>query len=36
MDNLANLRWEVPENLDRIHKGLETLYLSAIDVLRNH
>jgi uridine phosphorylase len=35
MDSLANLRWEVPDNLDQVYKGLESGYLSAIDVLSN-
>jgi uridine phosphorylase len=33
MDSLANLKWEVPDNLDRISKALETVYASAVDVL---
>jgi uridine phosphorylase len=33
MDSLANLRWEVPDRLDRIEKSLETVYAAAVDVL---
>jgi len=33
MDSLADLRWTVPEDLDRIYRGLETVYLAGIDVL---
>lgn len=33
MDSLANLRWEVPDKLDRIQKSLETAYMAVIDAL---
>jgi uridine phosphorylase len=33
MDSLANLRWEVPDRLDQIQRGLETVYAAAIDAL---
>lgn len=33
MDSLANYRWEVPESLEEIQKGLEMAYLAAIETL---
>lgn len=33
LDSLANLKWEVPDSLDRIRKSLEIIYAAAIDVL---
>jgi uridine phosphorylase len=36
MDRLANLKWEVPDRLDRITKSLEIVYQAAIEVLEAH
>ena len=33
MDSLANLRWEVPDRLDRIQKSLELAYMAIINTL---
>lgn len=33
MDSLANLRWEVPDRLDRIQKSLELAYMAVINTL---
>ena len=33
MDSLAQLKWEVPDRLDRIRHSLEIVYQAAIDVL---
>jgi hypothetical protein len=33
MDSLANLKWEVPDRLDRIQSGLEIAYQAAIGEL---
>jgi uridine phosphorylase len=34
MDRLADLKWEVPDRLDRISKSLEIVYQASIDVLK--
>jgi uridine phosphorylase len=36
MDSLANMRWEVPERIDKIQHSLETVYKAAVDVLREY
>jgi len=33
MDSLANQRWEIPDRLDSIQKGLQVVYQAAIDTL---
>lgn len=33
MDSLAQLKWEVPDRLDRIQRSLEIVYQAAVDVL---
>jgi len=35
MDKLAELRWQVPDGLDRILKSLELVYTACLDVLKN-
>jgi len=33
MDSLANFKWEVPESLENIQRGLESSYLASIETL---
>lgn len=35
MDSLGELRWSVPENLDKILRSLELVYQASLDVLKN-
>jgi len=36
MDSLAELRWQVPENLKKILHSLELVYQASLDVLKNN